>query len=274
MRCGDPHDPLLRQVLPALDELRPSPGFATDPVGDRPARKAPGLLQKYSGRALLLVTGGCGIHCRYCFRRFFPYSEEAGPATWQPALEAIASDKTIDEVILSGGDPLLVSDRHLAGLAGELAAVAHVRRLRVHTRLPVVIPQRVTDELLAWLTGTRLRAVVVVHVNHPQELDAPTMAALRRFSQAGVVTLNQAVLLRGINDRADILTELSRRLSEAGVMPYYLHQLDRVAGAGHFEVSPVRGRQLVAELRRHLPGYLVPRYVREVAGAPHKVVLA
>lgn len=255
------------------DELRRPAGFSTDPVGDLAARQVPGLLHKYQGRALLLVTGGCAVHCRYCFRRFFPYSEAAGPNTWQQALDAIAHDPSIEEVILSGGDPLVLPDEHLAELVHRLAEVEHVQRLRVHTRLPVVIPQRVTDELVAWLRGTRLTSVVVVHVNHPQELDEPTMASLRRLSAAGIPLLNQAVLLAGINDRVDVLAELSRKLIAAGVLPYYLHQLDRVAGAAHFEVPPAKGKRLVAELRRQLPGYLVPRYVREVAGAPYKVVL-
>jgi EF-P beta-lysylation protein EpmB len=273
MRPRDPKDPLLRQVLPVMDELSRPPGYALDPVGDLAARQAPGLLHKYHARALLVVSGACGVHCRYCFRRHFPYTEDAGPATWDAALWAIKKDTSIEELILSGGDPWVLSDRRLAELFAQLAAVGHLQRLRVHTRLPVVIPQRVTEGLLAGLCGTRLVPVVVVHVNHPQELDEATVAALRKLHAAGVPLLNQAVLLAGINDDAQVLAELSRRLIEAGVLPYYLHQLDRVAGAAHFEVSEARGRQLVARLRRLLPGYLVPRYVREVAGAPYKVVL-
>lgn len=274
MRPGDPHDPLLRQVLPVADELKRPPGYVLDPVGDLAARQAPGLLHKYHGRALLVVTGACAIHCRYCFRRHFPYSEAAGPSTWDGALEAIAGDSSIEEVILSGGDPLVLPDHLLAELVERLAAIGHLRRLRVHTRLPVVIPQRVTEELIGWLRGTRLTSVVVVHVNHPQEIDDPTTAAFRTLAAAGVPLLNQAVLLAGINDRVQTLAELSCRLIEAGVLPYYLHQLDRVAGAAHFEVPPARGRRLIANLRRTLPGYLVPRYVRELPGTPAKVLLA
>lgn len=270
----DPQDPLLRQVLPVVDERSRPPGFALDPVGDLAARQAPGLLHKYRGRALLVVTGACAIHCRYCFRRHFPYSEAAGPSTWQVALEAVARDSTIEEIILSGGDPLVLPDDLLAGLVRQLAEIKHVKRLRVHTRLPVVIPQRVTDELVAWLCGTRLTSVVVVHVNHPQEIDEPTAEALRRLAAVGLPLLNQAVLLAGINDQVETLAALSCRLIEAGVLPYYLHQLDRVAGAAHFEVPQARGRQLVATLRERLPGYLVPRYVHEQPGAPAKIVLA
>lgn len=274
MRPRDPKDPLLRQVLPVADEWRRPKGFVHDPVGDLAARQAPGLLHKYHGRALVVVSGACAVHCRYCFRRHFPYSEDAGPGTWDTALCALKKDKSIEEVILSGGDPWALSDRRLAELAARLSDIGHLKRLRVHTRLPVVIPQRVTDELLAWLCGTRLMPVVVVHVNHPQELDEATVAALRKLGSAGIPLLNQAVLLAGINDDVQVLAELSRRLIEAGVLPYYLHQLDRVTGAAHFEVALARGRQLVAELQRRLPGYLVPRYVREVAGAPYKVVVA
>jgi len=274
MRPGDPHDPLLRQVLPVADERNRPPGYVLDPVGDLAARQAPGLLHKYHGRALLVVTGACAIHCRYCFRRHFPYSEAAGPSTWDAALEAISGDSSIEEAILSGGDPLVLPDHVLAGLVERLDAIGHLRRLRVHTRLPVVIPQRVTEELIGWLRGTRLTSVVVVHVNHPQEVDAPTAAAFRKLAAAGLPLLNQAVLLAGINDHVQTLAELSCRLIEAGVLPYYLHQLDRVAGAAHFEVPPARGRRLIAELRRTLPGYLVPRYVRELPGAAAKVLLA
>jgi EF-P beta-lysylation protein EpmB len=272
---GDASDPLLRQVLPLVDELAEQPGFSPDPVGDAAARLMPGVLQKYSGRALVITTGACAIHCRYCFRREYPYSQSPrSPADWQPALDRLAADATIDEVILSGGDPLTLVDEHLAELARRIAHITHVRRLRVHTRLPIVIPQRVTDELIAWLRGTRLTPIVVVHANHPQEIDEATAAALSRLVDAGICVLNQSVLLRGVNDNAPALIELSRRLINLGVMPYYLHQLDRVRGAAHFEVSAARGLELIEALRRALPGYAVPRYVQEIAGEPHKRVLA
>lgn len=275
MGPGDPRDPLLAQVLPRADELTEAPGFDADPVGDAAAALVPGLLKKYAGRALLIVTGACAIHCRYCFRRHFPYDDgPRGLAEWAPALEQITADRSIDEVILSGGDPLMLTDNSLAKLAERLAGIEQVRRLRVHTRLPIVLPERVCDDLMAWLRGTRLTPVVVVHANHPAELSPAVIAALGRLVASGIVTLNQSVLLRGVNDDADVLSELCRRLVDAGVMPYYLHQLDRVRGAAHFEVPESTGRRLMAELRARLPGYAVPRYVRETAGAAHKVLLA
>ncbi|MDX1945489.1 MAG: EF-P beta-lysylation protein EpmB [Pirellulaceae bacterium] len=275
MRPGDPADPLLRQILPALDETAAVPGFGADPVGDEAATHSPGLLQKYSGRALFVTTGACAVHCRYCFRRHFPYAEgPRSPEHWQPAIDRLAVDPSIDEALLSGGDPLTLVDRQLADLADRLASIPHLRRLRIHTRLPIVIPQRVTDDLLGWLRGTRLTPIVVVHVNHAQEIDDAVAAALRRLIDAGIPLLNQAVLLRGVNDSAAALVDLSRRLIDLGVMPYYLHQLDRVAGAAHFEVPVSRGIGLIEQMRRQLPGYGVPRYVQEIAGEEHKRVLA
>lgn len=274
MQYGDPHDPLLRQVLPLGMEMQPAAGFSRDPVGDDAAKLRPGLLQKYQGRTLLVTTGACAIHCRYCFRRHYPYSESPrSPEAWQPALEQIAADPTIDEVILSGGDPLTLVDSHLAELAHRIAEIDHVKRLRVHTRLPIVIPERVTDELLGWLRGTRLSPIMVVHANHPQELDEHVLHALARLVDSGIPVLNQAVLLKGVNDQIEALARLCTTLVNARVMPYYLHQLDRVAGAAHFEVPVARGRELIAELRARLPGYAVPRYVIEEAGATSKTTL-
>jgi len=271
MRYADPADPLLRQVLPLVAETDRMPGDQQDPVGDRAAELAPGLLHKYKGRVLLVATGACAIHCRYCFRRHYAY-DELPPAVeaWAPALAAIAADDSIDEVILSGGDPLTLSDARLAALAEQLAAIPHVKRLRVHSRLPIVLPQRVDDDLLAWLTGTRLTPVMVVHANHAAELDDEVAAACARLAAAGVLLLNQSVLLRGVNDDATTLAALSRRLIELRVTPYYLHQLDRVAGAAHFEVPAERGLALLEQLRAELPGYLVPRYVQEVPGEASK----
>lgn len=274
IRPGDPDDPLLRQVLPEAAEMAPSPGFSHDPVGDREAVRQPGLLHKYRGRALMVATGACAVHCRYCFRRHFPYEEAPGTlAGWQPALEALADDPSIHELILSGGDPLMLSDDRLAELVEALAEIPHLRRLRIHTRLPVMIPARVNAELLDWLAGTRLVPWVVVHVNHPREVDACVARALARLVDAGVPVLNQAVLLKGINDDAGVLAELCERLVDLRVSPYYLHQLDRVAGAAHFEVSVEQGREILAELRGLLPGFAVPRYVCEQAGQTHKMLL-
>ncbi len=267
MRPGDPHDPLLRQVLPVLDEERVVPGFGLDAVGDLAARGATGLLHKYQGRALLVATGSCAIHCRYCFRRHFPYAEETAAAgAWADALAYLAQDASIEEVLLSGGDPLSLATPKLAEFTRGLAALPHVRRLRLHTRLPIVLPERIDAELLDWLRGLPQRVVVVVHANHARELDASTAAAFAALREAGATLLNQAVLLRGVNDDADALAELSGTLFEQGVLPYYLHQLDRVAGAAHFEVGDDEARALHAALVARLPGYLVPKLVRELPG--------
>ncbi|MCU0934702.1 MAG: EF-P beta-lysylation protein EpmB [Gammaproteobacteria bacterium] len=273
MQPGDGTDPLLRQVLPRAEEDREVPGFARDPVNDLGASIAPGLLRKYPGRALLVVTGACPIHCRYCFRRHFPYPGHAGRSAWEAALAQVAADDSIREVILSGGDPLTVSDERLAALVRRIAAIPHVRRLRLHTRTPIVLPSRVDGSLLAWLKDCALPTVIVLHANHPAELDGAAAAAARRLAGAGATLLNQSVLLRGVNDDAEVLAALSERLFEAGILPYYLHQLDRVQGAAHFQVDDTRARALLADLRGRLPGYLVPRLVREVAGGPSKLPL-
>lgn len=275
MEVGNPHDPLLRQVLPIGEELVEASGYSNDPVGDLPAVRRPGLLHKYHGRVLLIVTGACPVHCRYCFRRHFPYRDgPRGIAEFGPALAALSADDSIEEVILSGGDPLTMVDSQLAELAGAIAEIPHVRRLRVHTRMPIMIPQRVTPELLAWLTGTRLSPVMVIHGNHAREIDAAVEDSLRRLADAGVILLNQSVLLAGVNDDAASLIELSQRLIACRVLPYYLHQLDRVAGAAHFDVPEATGQDIIEAMRRVLPGYAVPRYVRETAGGASKQVIA
>jgi len=274
MRHGDPHDPLLRQVLPLDDELRPMPGFVADPVGDGAARAGHGVIRKYRGRALLVATGSCAVHCRYCFRRHFPYAEEtAAAAGWREAVALIAADPGIDEVILSGGDPLSLATTKLAELTDALAGIPHLRRLRIHTRLPVVLPERVDAALLDWLRALPWPVVVVIHANHANEFDSSVDTALARLRTAGAALLNQAVLLAGVNDSVDALAGLGERGFAAGVLPYYLHQLDRVAGGAHFEVPDHRARALHAALAARMPGYLVPRLVREVAGESGKVPL-
>lgn len=274
MRPGDPSDPLLRQVLPVAAELADEARYVDDPVAERSARRAPALLQKYHGRALLIATATCAVHCRYCFRREFPYAEQSGDGPrWSEALAEIASDPSLEEIILSGGDPLSLSNARLESLTRALAAIPHVRRIRVHTRQPVVLPSRVDEGLLQWLRTIALPTVLVLHVNHPNELDAQLAAACARLRATGTTLLNQSVLLAGINDDAGVLEELSRRLFEAGVLPYYLHALDRVRGAGHFAVADERAQSLAGRLAARLPGYLVPRLVREVPGAPAKVGL-
>ncbi|MGB9430596.1 MAG: EF-P beta-lysylation protein EpmB, partial [Gammaproteobacteria bacterium] len=275
MRKRDAADPLLRQVLPLGEELDDTPGFSEDPVGDLESRQQPGVLHKYQGRVLLITTGACGVHCRYCFRRHFPYAEETARAgDWQAALDYLRANPDVNEIILSGGDPLSLTDRVLADLAGALQQIPHIKRLRIHTRQPVVLPARVDDALLAWLGNCRLQKVVVIHVNHARELDAAVAQAMSRLQGAGAVLLNQSVLLRGVNDSVEALAALSEALFAAGVIPYYLNLLDRVRGAAHFEVAENQARVLMDGLRARLPGYLVPRLVREIAGAPNKVPLA
>ncbi|MGH8124862.1 MAG: EF-P beta-lysylation protein EpmB, partial [Rhodanobacteraceae bacterium] len=268
---GDPEDPLLLQVLPQLAELDRPHGFTDDAVGDLDAARAPGVLHKYRGRALLISAGSCAVNCRYCFRRHFPYAGELAAAhTWRAAVDCLANDASIREVILSGGDPLVLSTQKLTDLTDALRDLPHVTRLRIHSRLPVVLPERIDDELCRWLATLPLQRVVVLHANHPNELDASVGAACGRLRQAGATLLNQSVLLRGVNDDADALAGLSERLFAFGVLPYYLHQLDRVRGTAHFEVPDVRARELVGTLRARLPGYLVPRLVREVPGEDAK----
>lgn len=267
MRHGDPADPLLRQVLPVLDEDRVVPGFVLDAVGDGAAKAGHGVIRKYRGRALLVATGSCAINCRYCFRRHFPYGEEtAATGGWHEAVAAIAADPDIEEVILSGGDPLSLATAKLAELTTALAPIAHLKRLRIHSRLPVVLPERVDRELLDWLGALPWPLAFVIHANHGNEFDPAVDAALARLRGAGATLLNQAVLLRGVNDSVEALAGLSVRAWQAGVLPYYLHQLDRVAGSAHFEVDDARARALHAALAGRLSGYLVPRLVREVAG--------
>jgi EF-P beta-lysylation protein EpmB len=274
MRHGDPADPLLRQVLPIARELEDVTDYVTDPLGEHAALRVPGLLQKYRGRALIITTSACAVHCRYCFRREFPYSEQTSDAPrWSAALSEIGRDSSLDEVILSGGDPLSLSDARLKSLTDALATIPHVRRLRVHTRQPIVLPSRV-DDGLGWLRSVRLRTVFVLHANHPNEIDSEVRIACEKLRASGVTLLNQSVLLRGVNDNVDVLAELSRRLFDTGVLPYYLHVLDRVRGAAHFEVPEPEARVIAGELASRLPGYLVPRLVREIYGAPAKVTLS
>ncbi|HEX7381554.1 MAG TPA: EF-P beta-lysylation protein EpmB [Nevskiaceae bacterium] len=271
MHRGDPHDPLFLQIWPAAAEAREVPGFTADAVGELGQRQPGGVIRKYYGRALVIVTGACAVNCRYCFRRHFPYGESmADNHDWQATLDVIASDETISEVILSGGDPLSLPDAKLAALAAGLDVIPHVRRLRVHSRIPVVLPERVDDGLLGWLGTGHAQRIMVLHVNHAHEIDDSLASACKRMHDAGVMLLNQSVLLRGVNDSVAALRALSERLCDIGVVPYYLHMLDRVQGAAHFEVSEARAKGLMRELVTLLPGYLMPRLVRELPGEPAK----
>ncbi len=271
----DPGDPLLLQVLPRQDEVGAQPpGFVTDPLGEHGASRVPGVLTKYHGRALLVTTSACAVHCRYCFRRHFPYaSDNPRRDGWIRALDAIAADPSIGEVILSGGDPLMLDEADLGLLTRSLATIEHVKRLRIHTRLPVVIPHRVNPELIAWLRSIPLPVTLVMHINHPNEIDTDFAAACSRLRPHVQFMLNQAVLLAGVNDTVTILERLCLKLSDCGILPYYLHLLDHVAGTAHFLVEESRARILIETLRERLPGYLVPRLAREKPGAPAKHVL-
>lgn len=275
MQPGNPADPLLLQVLPRSEEQAEVDGFLSDAVGDLNARRAPGILQKYHGRVLLIAASACAVHCRYCFRREYPYSDEPRRLEdWDESLKTIADDRSVREVILSGGDPLILNDQRLEHLCRRLEAIPHIDRIRIHTRLPIVLPSRITDALLSLLTGLRPQVLVVVHANHAAEIQLDCRSSLQRLVQAGLPVLNQAVLLRGINDCVNSLEDLSTALMNIGVIPYYLHQLDRVSGTAHFEVPTSTGLSLVSELQARLPGYAVPRYVQEIPGATGKTPVA
>jgi EF-P beta-lysylation protein EpmB len=275
MKVGDLDDPLLRQVMPLLAEDHSPKHFSIDPLGESAATLQPGLIQKYSGRVLLVTTGACAVHCRYCFRRHFPYDESpSSPSQWEPAIKQISADSSIEEVILSGGDPLTIVDEQFEKLVVRLSQIEHLKRLRIHTRLPIMIPQRVTDRLLSMLESSRLQTFVVIHSNHANELDEQVKRSIGRMIKSGVTMLNQTVLLRGVNDADGVLIDLSKRLLECRVLPYYLHQLDPVIGTSHFEVAKSRGIELIKQMRAALPGYAVPRYVKELEGEPNKTIWA
>ena len=271
MRRGDPNCPLLKQVLPIHAETISPADFSHDPLQEQAFNPKPGVLHKYHGRVLLTVSGGCAINCRYCFRRHFPYADNLpGKENWQASLDYIAADPSISEVILSGGDPLVATDKQLARLATAIAAIPHVTTLRIHTRLPIVLPSRICDSLLSWLAALPLSVIVVVHCNHPAEINAEVAAAIAQLRQQGIVVMNQTVLLKGINDSSEILTTLSRSLWSIGVLPYYIHMLDKVSGAHHFAVSRETALCLERDMRARLSGYLMPRFVVEQPGAASK----
>ncbi|MGO2131523.1 MAG: EF-P beta-lysylation protein EpmB [Halomonas sp.] len=274
IRPGDPDDPLLRQVLPLSAEGDEQPGYVVDPLHEAEHGPRQGLIHKYAGRVLLIVSPACAVNCRYCFRRHFPYQDNApSRAEWDDSLDYLRADSSIHEAILSGGDPLAASDRQLAWLVERLEGISHLKRLRIHTRLPVVIPDRVDDALLGWLGKSHLQKVMVLHINHANEIDDAVINACQRLRDAGVTLLNQSVLLRGVNDSVGTLAALSERLFEAGILPYYLHVLDPVAGAAHFNVPDDQARDLVAALRTRLSGFLMPTLVREIPGEASKTPL-
>ncbi len=269
---GDPHDPLLRQVLATSDEMLRLPGYEDDPLQETGAANTrPGIIHKYRGRALLLLTGTCAINCRYCFRRHFPYEDNRnGREQWQQALDYIREDESITEVILSGGDPLVPGDDYLHNIVSAIANIEHVNTLRMHSRLPIVLPARITPDLREAICSSHLKVVLVIHCNHAQEIDGDVHNALQALRDWGVTLLNQAVLLAGVNDSAEAQIDLSHALHGSGVLPYYLHLLDPVRGAQHFDVSEPAAQDIIREITKELPGYLVPRLVREVPGESSK----
>lgn len=271
MQPGNPRDPLLLQVMTQSAEMLTTQGYQSDPVGDLKAQQTPGLLHKYHSRVLLITTGACAIHCRYCFRRHFPYADQqAGRDQWQQAITYIKNDTSIKEVILSGGDPLTLSDNKLSHLISQLESIPHLTRLRIHSRLPVVLPARITDALVNRLEISRFNVCLVIHANHANEITPPDKAALFKLKQAGIHLLNQAVLLNGVNHSVESQVELSEVLFDAGVLPYYLHLLDPVQGAAHFDVKLSDAKHIIKEMQSQLPGFLVPKLVRELTGESSK----
>ena len=273
MEPGNPRDPLLRQILTSREEFIEVPGFSADPLEEQNSA-VPGLLHKYHNRALLLVKGGCAVNCRYCFRRHFPYQEnQTNKANWSGALAYIRQHPELNEIILSGGDPLMAKDRELDQLISDLESIGHLGTLRIHTRLPVVIPARVTPALCRRLAGSRLKVVLVTHINHANEIDRPLRQSMAQLRAAQVTLLNQSVLLRGVNDNASTLAALSEALFAAGILPYYLHVLDKVRGAAHFMVPDDEARQIMRQLVTLVSGYLVPKLAREIGGERSKSLM-
>ncbi len=272
MEKGNRRDPLLLQVLPVDLEEREVEGYSKDPLAEKQFNPIPGLLHKYKSRVLLTMTGACGIHCRFCFRRHFPYADNnPGNSGWIEVMDYIAKDSSIHEVILSGGDPLTMSDHLLSDFTEKLNNIPHLKRLRIHTRMPVILPERVCDELITWIKKLRLKTIIVVHCNHPNEINADVSIALAKLSQSGVTLLNQGVLLKDVNDNVETLRKLSENLFAEGVLPYYLHVLDKVQGAAHFDIDHTRAIELHNELSAQLSGYLVPKLVTEKPGAAGKI---
>jgi len=270
MEKENPNDPLFLQVMPLSDEFLTSPGYSEDPL-DEHDTAGKGILHKYDSRVLLMVRTGCAVNCRYCFRRHFPYADNAvSKHQWLDVLEYLRSNNKINEVIFSGGDPLMAKDEHLSWLANEITTIPHIKRLRIHSRLPVVLPERISHDFVEWFTALPLQKVLVLHANHANEMSETLKSRLNTLRERGVTLLNQSVLLKGVNDSGDAISDLSETLFEAGVLPYYLHVLDKVQGASHFYVSDDEGRAIMEEAIKRLPGFLVPKLVREIGGQPGK----
>ena len=274
MEQGNPHDPLLAQVLPTAAEMHNSIGYSDDPLDESNHNPVPGIVHKYGNRLLLIVSPNCAINCRYCFRRHFPYSDNRqSKSQWQKAIKYISSKPEINEVIYSGGDPLAANDKFLGWLTEQIAAVTHIKRLRIHSRLPVVIPSRINAQFFSWATTTRLKPIMVLHINHGNEIDQALKTSIAQCIDHGITVLNQTVLLKGINDNPATLTALSEKLFDCSVMPYYLHLLDPVSGASHFDIDLERAKQIYTSLQADLPGFLVPKLVKEIAGKSNKTLI-
>lgn len=274
MQKGNINDPLLQQILPIGKELEDVPGYFVDPLAEAAKNPIPGLLHKYKSRVLLTFASVCGINCRYCFRRHFAYEDNnPGSTGWQKVIDYIAQDASISEVILSGGDPLVANDQTIHSLTQKLAAIPHLKRLRIHSRMPIVLPERITPGLIDAITSPAFKTIFVVHCNHPREISPDVKTAMAYLASKGVTLLNQSVLLKGINDQVEILVELSEALFDAGIQPYYLHALDKVQGAAHFDLPNEGARRLHQGMTRELSGYLVPKLVCEQPGALAKVAL-
>ncbi len=271
---SNPYDPLLQQVLPLSDELATPEGYVDDPVGDQLATCQPGLIHKYQSRALLITTGACAIHCRYCFRRHFPYSEShSGGSNTSEILQYIEAHTELDEVILSGGDPLMLDDEALGSLLSRINEYPHIRWIRIHTRLPIVLPERIDAPFLGTIKPYISKLVLIIHSNHANEIDDHVADALNDLYMSGARLLNQAVLLKGVNNDAQTLSDLSHLLFQHRVQPYYLHLLDRVTGAAHFDINENTAKSIYQEMQSILPGYLLPRLVREIQGQPSKTLI-
>ncbi|UZE96979.1 EF-P beta-lysylation protein EpmB [Alkalimarinus alittae] len=265
---GNIDDPLLKQVLPDHQEAISPPDYSKDPLSEDTYNAIPGLIHKYKSRVLLVSGASCAINCRYCFRRHFPYADNRlSKEQWSSAIDYIHQHSELNEVILSGGDPLVSNDKQLHWLTTQISQIPHIKRLRIHTRLPVVIPQRVDESFIRWLSSIQLQKIMVLHINHPNEIDQYVKQAIKKIKETGTLVLNQSVLLAGVNDNAEVLTSLSEDLFDAGVLPYYLHRLDKIKGAAHFDLSQTKINEIYTDLLASLPGYLVPKLVAEI---PHK----
>lgn len=275
MTYGNPHDPLLKQVLADDIEMQSTAGYSKDPLNESAHTPQKAIVHKYERRVLVITTGVCAVNCRYCFRRHFPYGDnQLAQKEWDSVIAYLEQHPEVNEVILSGGDPLMLKDSQLAKQIDRLNALPQLKRLRIHSRLPVVIPSRINAELLAWIQLCRLDVVLVLHSNHGNEIDQTLAEKVSLLKQAGVTVLNQGVLLKGVNDTVEAQVELSERLFAAGILPYYMFTFDPIEGGAHFDLSVEHAQTLMGQVAQKLPGYLMPKLAKEIPGQPAKTVLA